>query len=280
VDILGRLAAQKLSEQLGKQFYVENVGGGGGNIGIAQGAKAAADGYTVVVVPPNIVVNPWLYDSVSFDPYKDFDPVTVAVRAPTVLSVHPSLPVRSVKELVELIKSGNGKYSYASPGIGTPPHLIGENFRLTLGLDLAHVPFNSAGPAVVSTVGGHTPIAFTSLPPAVPQIKEGTLRGLAVTSKTRSEALPDVPTMAESGYAEIEGDGWFAFIVPAGTAKEITALLHREIMKVIALPDIKEKLAGMGFSQVGMSPEESVALFRSEGARWGKIIRAAGIKAN
>src|SRR6478735_6008581 len=135
-DILARLAAQKLSEQFGRQFYVENVGGAGGNIGMSQGARAAADGYTVLVVPPNIVVNPAMYDTVPYDPYKDFDPVTVAVSAPTVLSVHPSLPVQSVKELVALIRSGNAKYSFASPGIGTPPHLIGENFRMSLGLDI------------------------------------------------------------------------------------------------------------------------------------------------
>ncbi len=262
-DLLARLAAHKLSEQLGKQFYVENVGGG-----------------AVLVVPPNIIVNPAMYDSVPYDPYKDFDPVTVAVSAPTVLSIHPSLPVQSVKELVALIKSGGVKYSFASPGIGTPPHLIGENFRLSLGLDLVHVPFNSAGQAVASTLGGHTPLAFSSLPPAVPQIKEGKLRGLAVTSKARSPALPDVPSMVEAGYPEIEGEGWFAFIVPAGTPQEITALLNREIIKLIALPDIKEKLAALGFTAVGMTADESATLFRTESSKWAKVIREAGIKAN
>ena len=198
-DILARLAAQKLSDQLGKQFYVENVGGAGGNIGMGQGARAPADGYTVLVVPPNIVVNPAMYDTVPYDPYKDFDPVTIAVSAPTVLSVHPSLAVQTVKDLVALIRSGGTKYSFASPGTGTPPHLIAEHFRLSLGLDLVHVPFNSAGQAVASTLAGHTPIAFSSLPPAVPQIKDGKLRALAVTSKTRSPPLPDVPSMAEAG---------------------------------------------------------------------------------
>jgi tripartite-type tricarboxylate transporter receptor subunit TctC len=143
-----------------------------------------------------------------------------------------------------------------------------------------HVPFNSAGQAVASTLGGHTPIAFSSLPPAVPQIKEGKLRGLAVTSKARSPALPDVPSMAEAGYPEIEGEGWFAFIVPAGTPKEISTLLNREIIKLIALPDIKEKLATLGFTAVGMTPDESTALFRTESARWAKVIREAGIRAN
>jgi tripartite-type tricarboxylate transporter receptor subunit TctC len=279
-DILGRLAAQKLSEHFGKQFYVENIGGAGGNIGMGQGARAAADGHTVLVVPPNIVVNPAMYDTVPYDPYKDFDPVTIAVTSPTVLTVHPSLAVHTVKDLVALIKSGAAKHSFASPGTGTPPHLIGEHFRLSLGLDLVHVPFNSAGQAVGSALGGHTPIAFTSLPPAVPQIKEGKLRALAVTSKVRSQALPDVPSMTEAGYPEIAGEGWFAFLVPAGTPKEITALLHREIVKVMALPDIKEKLATLGFEAVGTSPDESAAQFRTESVKWAKVIRDAGIKAN
>ncbi len=271
-DILARLTAQKLSEHLGKQFYVENIGGAGGNIGMGQGARAAPDGYTVLVVPPNIVVNPAMYDTVPYDPYKDFDPVTIAVTSPTVLTVHPSLAVQTVKDLVALIKSGPAKYSFASPGTGTPPHLIGEHFRLLLGLDLVHVPFNSAGLAVA-------PIAFTSLPPAVPQIKEGKLHALAVTGKMRSQALPEVPSMAEAGYPEVEGEGWFAFVVPAGTPKEITTLLHREIVKIIALPDIMEKMATLGFEAVGNTPDEAAAQFRTEGAKWAKVIREAGIKA-
>ena len=278
-DILARLAAQKLSEHLGKQFYVENLGGAGGNIGMGQGARAAPDGYTVLVVPPNIVVNPAMYDTVPYDPYKDFDPITIAVTSATVLTVHPSLAVQTVKDLVALIKSGPAKYSFASPGTGTPPHLIGEHFRLLLGLDLVHVPFNSAGLAVGATLAGHTPIAFTSLPPAVPQIKEGKLHALAVTSRMRSQALPEVPSMAEAGYPEVEGEGWFAFIVPAGAPKEITTLLHREIVKIIALPDIMEKMATLGFEAVGNTPDEAAALFRTEGAKWAKVIREAGIKA-
>src|SRR5437879_6543286 len=159
-DILARLTTQKLSEDLGKQFYVENIGGAGGNIGMGQGARAAPDGYTVLVVPPNIVVNPAMYDTVPYDPYKDFDPVTIAVTSPTVLTVHPSLAVQTVKDLVALIKSGPAKYSFASPVTGTPPHLMGEHFRLLLGLDLVHVPFNSADLAVGATLAGHPPIAF------------------------------------------------------------------------------------------------------------------------
>jgi tripartite-type tricarboxylate transporter receptor subunit TctC len=196
------------------------------------------------------------------------------------LTVHPSLQVQNVKDLVALIRSGGKKYSFASPGTGTPPHLIGEHFRLSLGLDLVHVPFNSAGLAITSTLAGHTPIAFTSLPPAVTQVQEGKLRALAVTSKMRSPALPNTPSMVEAGYPDIEGQGWFAFIVPAGTPKDITALLNREIIKTIALPDIKEKMTALGFEAVGSTPDEAAALFRSESTRWARVIREAGIKAN
>jgi tripartite-type tricarboxylate transporter receptor subunit TctC len=278
-DVFGRLMAQKLSERLGTQFYVENVGGAGGNIGMGQGAKAAPDGYTLVVVPPNIVVNPALFEKVPYDPYKDFEPVTLAVTTPDVLSVHPSLPAQNVKELVALIKSSPGKYSFASPGTGTPGHLVGEDFRLSLGLDLVHVPFNSAGLAIGSTIAGHTLIAFTTPPPVVPQVKDGKLRALAVASKKRVAALADVPTMEEAGYPGIEGEAWFAVIVPAGTPKEIIRLLHREIVTFIVLPDFKEKLAALGFEPVGTTPEECAALFKSEIEKWGKVIRAAGIKA-
>src|SRR5262245_4320959 len=278
-DIFARLVGQKLSEHFGKQFYVDNIGGAGGNIGMGQGAKAAPDGYTMLVTGAPIVINPTLYERVPFDPYKDFDPVTVAVTSPDMLSVNPSLPVQSVKDLVVLIKAHPGKYNFASPGTGTPGHLVGELFRLSLGLDLVHVPFNSAGLAIGSTVAGHTPIAFTAPPPVVPQVKEGKLRALAVASKTRLQALPDVPTMAEAGYPDIEGEVWLAVIVPARTPKEIIALLHGEIVKTIALPDMKERMATLGFDPVGRSPEEGAAQLRTEAAKWAKVIREAGIKA-
>jgi tripartite-type tricarboxylate transporter receptor subunit TctC len=277
-DILARLTAQKLSEGLGKQFYVENIGGAGGNIGMGQAAKAEPDGHTLLVVPPNIVVNPLLYATVPYDPFKDFAPVTTAVTSTIVLTVHPSVPAVTAKDLVALIKSSPAKYSFASPGTGTPPHLVGEQFRLSLGLDLAHVPFNSAGQAVGATIGEHTPIAFSSLPPAVPQINDGKLRALAVTSKARSPVLPGVPTMAEAGFPHIAGEGWFAFLVPAGTPKDITSLLNREIVKALALPDIKARISALGFEVVGNTPEECASQLRAESARWAKVIQDAGIK--
>jgi tripartite-type tricarboxylate transporter receptor subunit TctC len=192
-DVITRLVAQRLSDHIGKQFFVENMGGGGGNIGMGRAAKAAPDGYTVLVVNPSYVINPTLYDKVPYEFGKDFDPVTLMVLTTLVLAVHPSVPARTMSELVALIRANPGKYSYASPGTGTPGHLVGEQFRLSLGLDLVHVPFNSAGLAVGSSVARHTPICFASPSPAAQQVIEGRLRGLAVTSKARSRSLPVCP---------------------------------------------------------------------------------------
>jgi tripartite-type tricarboxylate transporter receptor subunit TctC len=216
---------------------------------------------------------------VPYDPAKDFDPVTLAVTSPAVLTVNPALPVQTVKDLVVLIKANPGKYSFASPGTGTPPHLVGELFRLSLGLDLVHVPFNGGGPAIGSAVAGHTPISFGSMAPAVPLVRDGKLRALAVSTKTRSQALPEVPTMIEAGYPEVAGESWFAVAVPAGTPKEIITLLQREIAHAITLPDMKERLATLGYEPVASTPEECAALFRMEIAKWGRVIGAAGIKA-
>ena len=277
-DVFARIVAQKLSDSLGKQFYVENVVGASGNIGIGRGAKAAADGYTMLIVPTNYVVNPALFGTVPYDAMKDFDPVTLAVTSPMIISVHPSLP-RSVSELIALIKANPGKYSYASGGTGSPGHLVGEQFRIQLGLDLVHVPFQSAGLAVQSAIGNHTPICIVSPAPTVPQVRDGKLSALAVTRKVRSQALPNIPTMAESGYPDIEGENWFGFIVPAGTPKDIVALLHREIVKLGTLPDVTEKLSALGFESVGNTPDEFAAQIKRELPKWAKLVRDANIKA-
>jgi len=278
-DVFGRLIAQKLSEQLGRQFFVENIGGAGGNIGMGRAARADRDGYTVVMVATPLAINPSLYDSVPFDPIKDFDPVTLAVSTTTVLAVHPSVPAQTTRDLVALIRANPGKYSFASPGTGTPSHLLGELFRLSLRLDLVHVPFNSGGLAIGSNLAGHTPLSFGTPPPALPHLKDGKLRALAVTSRTRVPTLPDVPTMAEAGYPDVEGESWFAVAVPGGTPKEIVALLNREIVKAMALPDVKERLATLGFDSIASSPEEFGARIRTDTEKWGKVIRAANIKA-
>lgn len=277
-DVIARLISLKLSELVGKQFYIENIPGGGGNIGMGRAVQAKPDGYTILFVAPPYVINPTLHEKVPFDPNKDFDPVTLAVDSAIVLTVHPSVSARSVKELVALIKANPGKYSYASPGTGTPPHLLGELFRLTLQLDLVHVPFNSGGLAIGSALAGHTPISFGAAAPVVPHIKDGKMHALAVTNKSRSRALPEVPTMAEAGYPAVTGETWFGVVVPAGTPREISTWLHRAIVKVLAMPDVKERVAALGFDPVGNTPEEFAAQIKADGTKWAKVIRGAGIK--
>jgi tripartite-type tricarboxylate transporter receptor subunit TctC len=277
-DIIARLILQELSKQLGQQFYVENVPGASGNIGTGRAAKAAPDGYTVLFAFSSHVTNPFIFDKVPYDPFNDFAPITLAVTSPAVLSVNPSFPAKTIQDLVALIRSHPGKYSYASGGTGTQPHLAGEQFRLSLGLDLVHVPYNGGGPALVSAVAGHTPISFTTLSPAVPHLREGKLRALAVTGRTRSQAAPDVPTMTEAGYPDIEGDTWAGVLAPAGTDGHIVTVLNREIVKILNLPAMKERLVALGYDPVGNTPDEYAAQIRTEVAKWAKVIRSAGIR--
>ena len=277
-DLFARMIAPRLSAQLGANFFVENVGGAGGNIGAGRAAQAAPDGYTLLFNGANFVVNPALYAQVPYDPFKQFDAVTMAVISPVVVTVHPSVPAQSVKDLVELIRANPNKYSYSSPGTGTPPQLVGELFRLVLKLDLVHVPYKGGGEAIASTLANQTPISFGAMAPAVPLVQSGKLRALAVATKTRSLALPDVPTMTEAGFPEIEGESWFTVVVPAGTPKDIIALLNREVAKALAVPEVKERLTVLGFEAVASSPEECAAQFKSDAVKWTKVIREAGIK--
>jgi tripartite-type tricarboxylate transporter receptor subunit TctC len=277
-DVTARLVASKLSVLLGQQFYIENQAGAGGNIGMGNAAKAAPDGYTILFVSSSFVVNPSLYAKVPYDPIKDFIPISVVADAPNLLVVHPSVPATSVKELIALIKAHPGTYSFASAGTGTTPHLSGELFKLASNLDLVHVPFGGAGPAVQSTVGGHTLIAFTSLPPSVPLVRDGKLRALAVSSKTRSGALPDVPTMEQAGLTGQEADTFQAMLIPAGTPKEIADLLYQQVLKIAAMPDVKQRFVDLGFDAVANSPDEFAAQIKVEIAKWGKVIKEANIK--
>jgi tripartite-type tricarboxylate transporter receptor subunit TctC len=278
-DVITRLLAQKLSERVGKQFYVENMPGAGGDIAMGRVAKMPPDGYTLLMINPSYVTNPTLNDKVPYEFGKSFDMVTLAVATTLVIAVHPSVPAHTLAELVALIRANPRKYSYASPGAGTPGHLVGELFRLSLGLDLVHVPFNGAGPAVGSSVAGHTPICFASPSPAAAQVIEGKLRALAVTSKARSQALPDVPTTAEAGYPAVVGDNWQGIVVPAGTPKDIIAFIHHEIVSILALPDIKERLTVLGFDPLGSTPEQFVRHVSAEFETWDKVIRDAKIRA-
>jgi tripartite-type tricarboxylate transporter receptor subunit TctC len=276
-DITARLVAVYLTESLGQSFYIENMPGGGGNIAMSAAAHAVPDGYTLLAATSNIVTNISLYPKIPYDPYKDFEPISLMCTSPHVLVVHPSVPAKSVNELVALAKASPGKYSYASAGRGTPAHLAGEMFKLAFGVDITHVPFNGGGPASQSTLGGHVPIAVSALPTASTYIRGGQLRTLGLFSSRRSSALPDVPTMKEATGHDLPADIVNGLMAPSGTPKPIIELLHGEAAKILSKPETREKLAAMGFDPVGSTPEEFANWIKTEIPRWGKIIRDANI---
>jgi tripartite-type tricarboxylate transporter receptor subunit TctC len=276
-DVVARLIAQKLSEKFGQQFYTENMGGAGGNLGMAAVARSPADGYTILFSSSSYTVNPSLYAKSPYDPDRDFAPVTKAAGSPNGLFVHPSIPAKSVKELVDLLKANPGKYTFASPGIGTTPHLSSELFKLTFGLDFALAPFPGGGPSIQSVVGGHTPMCFQAIPPATPLVKDGKLRALAITAKTRSPALPDVPTLDELGIKGQEAETMQGVLVPAGTPKPIVDLLQTEIARIVNLPDVRDKMLAMGLEPDGMSSAEFAAYIKADVAKWKKVIADAKI---
>ena len=277
-DVCARLIAQKLSDRLGKQFYVEDIVGAGGNIGTGQAARTAPDGYTILITVNSYVINPTLYEKVPYDALRDFEAVTQIAIFQSAMFVHPSVPARTVAELVTLIKANPNKYSFASPGFGTPSHLLGEQFRVAANLDLVHVPFGGSGAVATAVLAGNPLIGFAASSAALPFIQDGKLKALTVMSKHRSSALPDLPTIAEAGYPDLDGDAWVGVLVPAGTPKEVSARLHEEIVKIIDEPDTKERLAALGLEPVGDSPAQFSAQLKVEMEKWTKIIRAANIK--
>ncbi len=279
-DVIARIVAQKLSDAWGQQVYTENVPGAGGNTGIAMAAKAPPDGYTILVVSTGFIVNPSMYTKLNYDPIKDFSPITLVAASPNVISVHPSVPSKTINELIDLVKTNPGKYSFAQPSTGSTPHLAGELLKLKYGLDMVTVPFNSAALAINSTIGGHTPIAFTALPPAMSNIKDGKLRGLAVLSIKRSPALPDVPTNIEAGIPDLESDTLTGIVAPAGTPKDIIERWHRDVAQMVAMPDVRARLETLGFAPVANAPEEFGQRLKTEMAKWGKVVHDANIRAD
>jgi tripartite-type tricarboxylate transporter receptor subunit TctC len=277
-DVIARIVSQKLSESLGHQFYVENMGGAGGNIASGQVARATPDGYTIMAISTGFVVNPSLYAKVPYDPIKDFTPVTLVAVSPNVVVVNPSVPAKTLPELVQLIRDNPGKYSFAGPGVGSTPHLGGELFRLAFALDLVHVPFTGAGPAIQSTIGGHTPIAFTALPPALAAVQAGQLRALGVAAAERVAGMPDVPTFAEQGVKNQDAETITGIIAPAGTPKEIVDLLYREIAKAVAQPDVQERLTALGFKAIANTPDQFGVRIKAEIEKWGKVVRDAKLR--
>ena len=278
-DVMARLVGQKLSEKLGQQFYVENHAGAGGNIGMGVAAKAPGDGYTILFVSSSYVVNTSLYQNPPYDPDKDFIPITKAGGSAHALFAYPGIPAKSVQELVALIKGDPKKFSVASPGIGTTPHLSSELFKQAFGLpELTIVPFPGGNASIQSVVAGHTPLSLQAIPPGVPFVRDGKLRAFAVTAGKRASSLPDVPTFDELGVKDQEAETMQGVVVPTGTPKEIVDLLYREIARILVLPDVKPKLDALGFESEPNSPAEFAAYIKAEIAKWKRVITTAKIK--
>jgi tripartite-type tricarboxylate transporter receptor subunit TctC len=277
-DLVGRLVAQKMSEGLGVTVVVDNRGGAGGNLGSAAVAKSAPDGYTILMgTVATHALNPLIYTKIPYDPVKDFAPISLLVTVPNVLTVSPSLPVNNVPELIALLKKEPGKYSYASSGNGTPLHLSGELFKAMAGVDIVHVPYKGAGPALIDVLAGQVPIMFDNLPSSTEHIKTGKLKGLAVTTKDRAPVFPDMPALSETlpGY---ETYTWNALFAPAGTPPEVVAKLNAAANKAINDEATKAKLAEFSATVVGSTPEELAAHVTSELAKWAPIVKQSGAK--
>ena len=277
-DVVARLIALKLSDKFGKQFYVENVAGAGGNIGVGRAAQAEPDGYTIVFIDSiAFAANPSLYSKVPYDPIKDFDAIGIGATTMQVLAVNPTVPAQTVQEFVALVRANPGKYAYSSAGVGTGAHLTGELFKSSLKLDLLHVPYGGGGPAIAAAVAGHMPVSFGSAAATIPQHQDGKLRALAVGGKTRLKGLPSVPTFAESGYS-VECDAVVGLLAPAKTPKDIITLINKEMAAVVAQPDVRDRLATLGFEVSSPSPDELAAFLKAEIPKWADVIRTAGIK--
>ena len=280
-DILIRTVSQKLTEQLGQSIVIDNRGGGGGAIGAALAAKAAPDGYTVMATTSGvIVVNSSLYRKLAYDPIADFAPVTVIAALPNMLVVNPSFAAGSVKELIATAKARPGTLTYASGGNGTSNHLAGELLKFLAGVNLTHVPYKGGGPAVLATISGEVSLLFATMPSAIPQVKAGKLKALAVTSRKRSDAMPDLPTMIEAGVKDFEVSTWIGVLAPRGTPVAYVSRLHAEIAKTLQSPQVAARLRAEGYDPVGNSPAEMAALIRSESAMWARVIKAAAITAD
>src|SRR5436190_12152153 len=278
-DVVARLIAQKLSDRLGQQFYIENAAGAGGNIGAGRAAQAAPDGYTILFIDAiGYAANPTLYAKLPYDPLTDFDAVAIGATTMQVLSVNPLVPAQTVQELVALIRANPGTYNYSSAGVGTGAHLTGELFRSALKLDLVHVPYGGGGPAIAAAVAGHTQLSFGSAAATIPQHQDGKLRALAVGGKNRLKGLPAIPSFRDAGYPEVECDAVVGVLVPAKTPKDIITLLNREIAAVVTPPDVQERLATLGFETDNVTPEELAAFLKAEIPRWAGVIQAARIK--
>jgi tripartite-type tricarboxylate transporter receptor subunit TctC len=276
-DITARLIGQKMTERFGQTVMVENRPGASGVIGVDAVVKSAHDGYTVLLVSADFAVLP-LLQRTPYDADKDLAPVSLAVVTPLILVVHPSLPATTVAELIALARARPGLLSYASAGSGGVQHLAGELLKFTMKIDIVHVPYKGAGQAMPDLVGGQVPLFFSGMPPAMPHLRSGKLRALAVTTTKRSPTAPDVPTMEEAGVPGFDMSNWFAYFVPAGTPADVIGKLNAEINRALKLQDVKEKLASLGAEAVDTSPEELARFLRAESAKFANLIKVSGTK--
>ncbi len=277
-DVVGRVFANALSERLGQTLVVENRAGAGGVVGTELAANAAPDGYTLLVISLAHAVNPWLY-TLKYDPIKSFTPIGIMASGTNVLAVNPSLPARSVKELVALAKAKPGELNYASAGIGSFQHLGGELFKLAAGVNIVHVPFRGGGPAMLDVLAGNTKIMFSSLVQTTPYIRNGQLRALGTGGAKRSPVLPDIPTIAEAGVPGYQATNWWGIIAPAGTPRAIIEKVHAALSAAQDAPDTRKRLESEGADVVRMSSPEFGAFMVSEMDKWGKVVKESGIKA-
>ena len=278
-DIVGRIVAQRLSEVLGQSVLPDNRGGAAGLIATEIVAKAPPDGYTVLMAHiAAISILPTLMPKIPYDAAKDFAPISLVAIAPNLLVVHPSLPVRTVKDLIALAKARPGQLQYASPGAGTVQHLAGELFKLQAKVDMLHVPYKGSGQSIVDLVSGQVHLNFDSMPPVMPHVKNGRLRAIAVTSEKRFALLPDVPSVSEGGVAGFDMSTWWGLIAPSGASKDVVARLHVETAKLLRQADVKDKIANVGAETVGNSPEQFAAFIRAERAKYAKIVKDGNIR--
>jgi len=277
-DIIARIVAPKLTERLGQQVIVENRPGAGTVIGSDYVAKAAADGYTLLLGIATLATNPALLKKMPYDAVRDLAPITQVAQSPNVLVVHPSIPVKTVKELIAFVRARPGQLTFASAGIGTNPHMTFELFRSMTKLDAVHVPYKGSAPAIVDLVGGHVAMMSATALTAIPQIRAGRLRGLGVTSAKRSAAAPELPTLDEAGVPGYEATQWYGLLAPAGTPPQVVKRLHADMVQILNSADVKSRLANDGAEPVGDTPEQFGKFIRAELAKWAQVARDAGIK--
>ena len=278
VDSMGRFLSQKLYDSLGKTFPIENRSGANGNIGSELAAKSPKDGYTLLFTGAGLVTNPSLYAKVPYDPVRDFEAISLVALAPNVLVVHPSLPAKSVKELIALAKARPRQVLFAGSGSGSTPHLAGELFNTLAGVEMVHVPYRGSGPAVMGLLSGEASLSFLPATNAVQLVKSGRLRALAVTSLTRLPAMPRLPTVSESGLKGYESSQWYGVLAPAGTPADVLNLLNAHIGKIMQVADTKQRLSGEGIVAIGSSREQFALYIKSEITKWAKVIKQSGAR--